>query len=172
MIPLTRLRSICALLAVVGAVGACEAAVADDVRALMIRGDSAAALARADQAVAAAPREAEPRFLKAVVLMQTGSDAEALSLFTELTQEFPELPDPYNNIALLQARAGQLELARQALLLALRADPAHREARANLAQVYAMLAVREWTAAAKADPMNVDISRRLAAARDVLGPRP
>jgi hypothetical protein len=35
--------------------------------------------------------------------------------FTELSQEYPELPDPYNNIALLLARAGRLNEALQAL---------------------------------------------------------
>ncbi|MEO5735450.1 MAG: tetratricopeptide repeat protein [Rubrivivax sp.] len=144
------------------------APIADDIRAMLARGDTTAALARAEQAAAAAPNEPEPRFLKAVVLMQSGQDDAALALFTKLTQQFPELPDPYNNIALLQARAGRLELAREALLQALRNDPGHRAARANLAQVYGMLAVQEWTAAAQADPSDPELARRLAAAAQAL----
>lgn len=171
-----RLRFACALLALLASGLACgpaaAAALADEIRALLVRGDTTAALARAEQAEAVAPGEPEPRFLKAVVLMQSAQDDAALALFTKLTQEFPELPDTYNNIALLQARAGRLELAREALLQALRNDPGHRAARTNLAQVYLMLAVQEWTSAAQADPSDQAVARQLATARALLAPSP
>ena len=141
---------------------------AADIRALLARGDPAGALQRAESATAANPRDAQIRFLHGVVLMDLGHDAQALALFTQLGQEYPELPDPLNNIALLHARAGQLDLARQALQAALRNDPGHRTARANLGQVYLMLAVQAWELAAAAAPADAALLRKLEGARTML----
>ncbi len=141
-----------------------------DIRALNLRGEYAAALTRAEAAVTAAPKEAAPRFQKAVALMGLQRDDEAMKAFVDLTQEYPELPDPWNDIALLQARAGRLDAARTALLTALRNDPGHKAARANLGQIYQMLAVEAWTRAAAESPLDHALERNLAAARAVLAP--
>lgn len=139
---------------------------AADIRALLTEGELSAALQRAEGAAAARPRDAQARFLHGVALMDLGRDAQALALFTQLSQEYPELPDPLNNIALLHARAGQLGLARQALDAALRNDPGHRTARINLGQVHLMLAVQAWEQAAA--PADAALLRRLDAARALL----
>lgn len=140
-----------------------------DIRTLNQRGQYAAALARADVAITAAPRAAPPRFQKGVALMGLKRDDEAMKVFVDLTQEYPELPDPWNDIALIDARAGRLDAARQALLNALRNDPDHKTARANLGQVYQLLAVEAWSRAATESPLDATLARRLSAARDVLG---
>jgi Tfp pilus assembly protein PilF len=105
------------------------------------------------------------RFLQGVKLMDGHQDAAALASFTALTQDFPELPDPWNNIALLHARAGQLELARQALETALRNDPSHRTARINLGHVHLLLAVQAWDQAASAGVLDPTLKNTLEAAR-------
>lgn len=142
---------------------------ATDVRTLIANGDLPAALERAERAVRDKPRDPQARFMRGVVLMDLQRDAEAMAVFTELAQEYPELPDPPNNIALLQARAGRLEQARASLELALRNDPTHRMARANLGQVYLMLAVQAWEQAAAQGPLDVPLQRKLEAARALLG---
>ena len=149
-----------------------QAAIADvvsDVHSLVAKGDLAAALRAADAAVQADPRAAQPRFLRAVVLMDLQRSADALAAFTQLSQEYPELPEPFNNIALLQVRAGQLELARQALESALRNDPGHRAARSNLGEVHLMLAVQAWQQAASSGPVDPRLQRKLDAARALVG---
>lgn len=138
------------------------------IRALIAQGDLKAALARAEKATTAQPGDAPVRFLHGVVLMDLQQDEAALAVFTQLTQEYPELADPYNNIALLHARAGRLEAARLALASALRNDPSHRLALANLGQVYLMLAVKAWETAAAAGPIDAAVQRRLEAARALL----
>lgn len=145
---------------------------AAEVRALLARGDGAAALQRVQSAAAANPRDVQLRFLHGVVLMDTGHDDEALAHFTRMTQDFPELPDPYNNIALLQVRAGRLEQARQALETALRNDPSHRTARANLGEVHLMLAAQAWALAAAGGPVDASLLRRLEAVRALLAAAP
>jgi tetratricopeptide (TPR) repeat protein len=139
-----------------------------DARAFLARSELDAALQRANRAAAANPRNAQARFLIGVVLMDLGKDAQALSAFTELTNEYPELPDPFNNLALLQARQGRLELARQSLETALRNDPNHRAARANLGQVHLMLAVQAWEQTAALGPIDVPLQRRLDLVRSLL----
>jgi Flp pilus assembly protein TadD len=164
-------RTAAALLMAVAVVLCARPAKADEateIRALIAQGDLNAALARSDKAVAANPRDPQTRFLNGVVLMDMRRDDDAMALFTRLAQEYPELPDPYNNMALLQARAGRLELARQSLETALRNDPSHPSARANLGQVYLMLAVRAWEQAAATAPMDQPLQRKLVAARALL----
>jgi Flp pilus assembly protein TadD len=139
-----------------------------EVRALLARGDQAAALARASKYADANPRDVQARFLLGVVLMDSKRDDEALAHFTRMAQDYPELPDPYNNIALLHARATRWELARQALESALRNDPTHRTARANLGQVHLVLAVQAWEQAAAAGPVDAPLQRKLEGARALL----
>ena len=149
----------------------CPAAadVVSDVHGLMAKGDLAAALRTADAAVQANPRDAQSRFLQAVVLMDMQRSDDALAAFTVLSQEYPELPEPFNNIALLQVRAGRLELARQALEGALRNDPGHRAARSNLGEVHLMLAVQAWSQVASSGPLDPRLLRKLDAARALVG---
>jgi Flp pilus assembly protein TadD len=141
-----------------------------DVQALLAAGNLAGALERAERALADKPGDAQARFVHGVVLMDLQRDEEALAVFTQLTQEYPELPDPYNNVALLQARAGRPDLALQALQNALRSDPGHRTARANLGRVHLMLAVQAWEQAAAAGPLEAPTQRLLDGVRALLAP--
>lgn len=145
---------------------ACGAAVAQvdsaaAARSLLARGELAAALQLIETAVASSPGDARMRFFGGVVLMELGRDAQALDIFTRLNQAYPELPDPLNNIALLQARAGQLDSARQSLETALRNDPAHRTARINLGLVHLMLAAQAWSQALAAVPGDTALLQKL-----------
>lgn len=166
--PLPRLPVLLASALLLAAAAAAAAAdVARDVEDQLRRGDLPAALALADAAVAARPRDAQARFMRGLVLMEMRRDEPALALFTQLHQEFPELPEPLNNLALLHTRAGRLDEARLALEAALRNDPGHRIARLNLAEVHLMLAVRSWEQAASAAPLDGRTRARLQAARDL-----
>ncbi len=141
---------------------------AAEVRALISRGDLSEAMLRADKAIAAQPRDAALRFLRGVALMDLARNAEALDVFTRLTQEHPDLPDPYNNIGLLQARVGRPEAALAALQEALRCDPGHRTALANLGQVHLMLAVKAWEQLGSSGPVDLTVQRKLNGARALL----
>jgi tetratricopeptide (TPR) repeat protein len=140
----------------------------DDIRTLLARGEAAQALADAERAAASDPRNVPLQFLRGVALMDLRRDAEALALFERMGQDYPELPDPWNNMALLHARAGRLEQARQALETALRNDPGHRTARANLGLVYVMLAAQTWESLAATGPVDALLTRRLETVRALL----
>ncbi|HRC37598.1 MAG TPA: tetratricopeptide repeat protein [Rubrivivax sp.] len=166
--PLRHRLSRCALALLLACAAPAMADAVAEVQTLLAAGNLAGALERAERALADKPGDAKARFVHGVVLMDLQRDEEALAVFTLLTQEYPELPDPYNNVALLQARAGRPDLALQALQNALRSDPGHRTARANLGRVHLMLAVQAWEQAAAAGPLEAHTQRLLDGVRALL----
>ena len=141
---------------------------AQDIEKLYRAGQIEQALQRADAAIAAQPRAAQMRFLKGVMLTELKREAEAKQIFIALTEDFPELPDPYNNLAVLDAAGGQLQSALNALQTALRNDPTHRAARENLGDVYLALAAQAWTAAqATSKGDDAELRRKLRLAREI-----
>jgi tetratricopeptide (TPR) repeat protein len=126
------------------------------------------ALARADKYLAAKPRDPQMRFLKGVIEADSGKRAEAIATYTQLTQDYPELAEPYNNLAVLYAQESDYEKAREALEGALRADPNYATAWENLGDVYARLASRSYAKAQQLDPANATAPAKLALARQLL----
>lgn len=128
-------------------------------------GATVPALQRLDRALAERPGDADLRFLKAVLLAETGRADEAATWYERMTQDFPELPEPHNNLAVLRAAAGQLDAARVLLETALRLAPDYRTARENLGDVYVRLAARAYAAAGEGVTAEPLLLRKLAAAR-------
>jgi tetratricopeptide (TPR) repeat protein len=141
-----------------------------DVTQLMRSGKVPEALAKADQYLAARPRDPQMRFLKGVLQSESGRTADAMATFTSLTQDYPELPEPYNNLAVLHAGQGEFDKARAALETAIRADPAYATAHENLGDVYAQLASQAYSRAQQLDPRNNTVQPKLALIRQLLSP--
>jgi len=136
---------LCGVLLMLGATARADTLA--DIEELHKQGKTEQALQQADAAIAQQPRAAQIRFLKAVMLGDLGRSSEAIDVYVSLTQDFPELADPYNNLAVLYAASGRLDAALLALQQALRNDPRHLQARENLGDVYMALAVQAWQAA-------------------------
>jgi len=149
-----------------------EAAVtARDLELQFRRGEPALALQRLEVALAARPADSGLRFLKGVLLTETGRTAEAVQLFERMTQDFPDLPEPYNNLAVLHASAGRLERARDALEVALRLDPSYRTAHENLGDVLVRLAQRAYESAATGDRAEPALQAKLRQVRELAARR-
>ena len=147
-----------------------DAAVMRDIEQQFRRGQAAPALQRLEQTLQARPADAGLRFLKAVMLAAAGRQAEAAGLLERLSEDYPELPEPYNNLAVLVAAEGKLAQARNLLETALRLDPQYRTAHENLGDVFIRLAQRAYEAAAgpRSDPallIKLRLTRDLATAR-------
>jgi Flp pilus assembly protein TadD len=147
---------------------------AADIERLFRAGQVDQALRLADAAIADKPRHAQVRFLKGVMLTELKRNEEATQIFIALTEDFPELPDPYNNLAVLYAANGQLQSALVALQTALRNDPKHLAARENLGNVHLALAQEAWVAAqAQSKGEDAELRRKLRLAREIqLAPLP
>jgi Flp pilus assembly protein TadD/ketosteroid isomerase-like protein len=109
------------------------------------------ALAKVDAALAQRPKDAQMRFLKGLIYTEQNKTADAIVVFTKMTEEFPELPEPFNNLAVLYASGGQYDKARVALEAAIRTHPAYATAYENLGDVYAKLASQSYDKALQAD---------------------
>ncbi len=160
------------VLALLLSVGAAHADDLDDARKALRAGDRAAALASIEKALAAKPNDQDARFLKGVALAEDGRVVEAIEVYQRLTQDFPELPEAYNNLAVLYAARGDLERARQSLDMAIRANPQYAVAQENLGDVYIQLAARAYERAAQLDPANRSAPRKLTLSREVVQRKP
>lgn len=141
-----------------------------DVTQLMRQGKHAEALTKADQYLATKPKDAQMRFLKGVIQRDGGKTAEALATFTKLTEDYPELPEPYNNLAVLYAGQGQYDKARAALEMAIRTNPSYSTAHENLGDVYAKLASQAYNKALQLDSGNTAVPPKLALIRELFNP--
>lgn len=130
-------------------------------------GQSAAALQKADQFLASKPTDAAMRFAKGVLLADLKRRPEAIDLFRGLTEDHPDLAEPYNNLAALYAANGDFGLARNALEQALRTNPSYALAHENLGDVYAMLASQAYAQALKLAPRNTSVPPKLALIREL-----
>ena len=125
-----------------------------EIQRLMKQGQLPQALAKADLYIAARPREAQGRFMKGLILTEMGRADEAIATFTRLTEDFPELPEPYNNLAVLHARLKQYDKALAALEMAIRAHPDYAVAYENLGDIHAKLASQAYEKALQLDAAN------------------
>jgi Flp pilus assembly protein TadD len=139
-----------------------------DVNQLMKSGKPAEAVVKADQYLTAKPRDPQMRFLKGVAQAQAGRTQDAIGTYTQLTEEYPELPEPYNNLAVLYAGQSQFDKARIALEGAVRANPSYATAHENLGDVYARLATQSYAKAQQLDATNASVPPKLTLIRQLL----
>ncbi len=166
---LPRLLRLLALTALVGT-GAAQAQANDyaEITQLLKAGKASEALSKADQRLSANPRDPQLRFLKGVAQADSGKPADAVATFTKLTEEYPELPEPYNNLAVLYANQNQLDKARTALEMAIRTNPSYATAHENLGDIYAKLASQAYNKALQLDAANAtSLKPKLALIREL-----
>ena len=138
-----------------------------EVDRLLAAGERVQALALLDGLLVERPRNAQLRLRKGVLLADLGRRAEAMEVFVALASDYPEMPEVHNNMAVLHAAEGRLELARSALEAALRANPNYAVAHNNLGDVYVQLARQAYERALQLDPSNAVLPSKLAVLRDV-----
>jgi ketosteroid isomerase-like protein len=161
------------LLVLAAAVAASMPSVADeygDVNQLLGSGRHAEALQKADQFLAAKPKDPQMRFLKGVVQSRSGKTVEAVQTFTRLTEDYPELPEPYNNLAVLHADQSQFDKARAALEMAIRTNPSYATAYENLGDVHARLASQAYSRALQLDSGVTGVQPKLSLIRELFAP--
>lgn len=111
--------------------------------------------------LAARPRDPQWRFLQGVLFAETGRRVEARSTFELLTEDFPELSEPYNNLAALYVEEGDLQKARLLLERAIQNRPDYALAHENLADIYTRLAVESYERAAKSNQPAPSVDAKL-----------
>ena len=142
----------------------------DEVNQLLKAGKQAQALTKVEQALSAKPRDPQMRFLKGVIQTELGKPTDAIGTFTKLTEDYPELPEPYNNLAVLYAGSAQFDKARAALEMAIRTNPSYSTAHENLGDIYANLASQAYSKALQLGGSSTSLQPKLTLIRELFSP--
>jgi len=164
------MRVLATLLAVV--LGVALPALADDLddaSKLLKAGQRDQALAMVNGVLAQKSGDPKARFLKGIILTEQGNTREAIEIFTKLTQDYPNLPEPYNNLAVIYAGQGQYDKARAALEQSIRTHPSYATAYENLGNVYAKLESQAYGKALQLDKSNAGAQNKLSLVRELVG---
>lgn len=140
-----------------------------DINLQFRKGELAAALDHANRYLAKNPKDAQARFLKGLILADLGKTNDAIEVLSALTGDYPELPEPYNNLAVLYAAQGKYEAARNALEMAIRTHPDYATAHENLGDIYAKMAAIEYDKVQTLDAKNTTAPAKLKLIRNLLG---
>jgi tetratricopeptide (TPR) repeat protein len=164
-------RALAVLFAALFAAGIASAQ-SDDVQEaskLLKSGQHQQALERVNKVLATKPKDAQARFLKGLIFAEQGNAKEATEVFLQLTKDYPDLPEPYNNLAVIYASQGQYDKARGALEQSIRTHPSYATAYENLGDVYAKLASQAYDKALQIDSANAGAKNKLALVRELVG---
>ncbi|MEO8740354.1 MAG: tetratricopeptide repeat protein [Casimicrobiaceae bacterium] len=135
-------------------------------------GDYAGATEKIEAALAQNARDPQARFLRGIVQTDQGDTDEAIATFVALTEDYPELPEPHNNLAVIWAQKGRYDKARIELEIALAAHPDYAIAHENLGDVYSRLAGAEYDRALSLDKTNKSAQSKLALVRELYAVAP
>ncbi|TVT74976.1 MAG: tetratricopeptide repeat protein [Denitromonas halophila] len=139
-----------------------------EIQALVARGQFPEAIRVADLDLTSNPTDPQTRFLKAVALTELNKVEEAIGVFRKLTEDYPELPEPYNNLAVLYAQQKSFDKAKAALEMAIRTHPSYATAHENLGDVYARMASQAYDKALQLDSSNTVAQSKLALIRELM----
>lgn len=123
----------------------------DEISGLLEQGRLEQAAKRADAYVKHNPSDIQVRFLQGVIATEQGSNAKAIDIFTAISREYPQLPEPFNNLAVLYAAQGEERKAVEVLESAIRTNPSYATAHENLGDLYARMASEAYTKALQLD---------------------
>lgn len=139
-----------------------------DAYKLYKQGQHDRALTIVNEFIPAHPQDARARFLLGLIQSEQGNTGEAIGTLTALTEDFPELPEPYNNLAVLHAKQGQYEKARMELEMALRNNPGYATAHENLGDIHARMAGQSYERAGQLDHKNTAVQAKLKMIQELL----
>ena len=93
-------------------------------------------------------------FYKGIIETNLGKTNQAIDTFRDLTERFPELPEPFNNLAVLYAEKGQFRLAKEILEQAIKTNPSYLTAHINLGDIFTKMASEAYNKALEIDKSN------------------
>lgn len=136
------------------------------------KGQFEKALAGTEDYLKKTPDDSRARFMQGVALSELGRSAEAMTVFTRLTEDTPEMAEPYNNLAVLHAQKGDYTQAREVLEMAIRVNPSYATAHENLGDVYVRMASQEYRQAQSKSSASLSLGPKLKALNSILSTPP
>lgn len=132
-----------------------------EVRKLLRQAKYTAALSWIDRSLAKKPRDPQMLFWQAFIYEQTGQADKALPVYLGLTQDYPELAEPHNNLGVLYAAKGDYTRAKESFEMALRDNPSYAAAHENLGDVLLHLAQQSYARASSLDPKHRTAAQKI-----------
>lgn len=164
--PVTVAGMLCAMGAASGGAHASMDAVMQ-VNQLLEQGKTQEAALRVQSALKQNSNDVQMRFLQGVVAAEQRKYDQAIQVFTALTQDYPGLPEPYNNLAVLHAAKGDERKAAQVLEQAIRTNPSYATAHENLGDLYARMASDAYAKALQLDGSRQAIQPKLSLIKQI-----
>ena len=139
-----------------------------DVNTLVQSGQWAQAQAMAEARLKTAPTDPQMRLLQSHIQTGIGQTQAAMDTLRALTQSFPELPEPHNNLAALLVRENRPDEALAALQAAIRARPDYALALENLGDLHLALAAQAFAKARLVTPTSTRLQNKQEGAERVM----
>ena len=133
----------------------------NDVRKLLRQAKYPQALELVDKALSTNPRDPQMRFWQGFLFEQLGQADQAQQVYLELTREYPELAEPFNNLGVMYAAKGDYPNAKVALEGALRAAPNFTTALENMGDLLVNMARQSYQRALLLDPQQRGITQKI-----------
>jgi len=140
----------------------------EEIQRLIQQGSFEKALVLAEEQLAENPDEIQTLFLKGLILARMDRLKESEAVFIGLTEKHPELPEPYNNLAVVYAASGDYDKAEEALRMAINTHPSYATAHENLGDIYAKMASQAYNNALKLDSNNQETKEKLSMISDLI----
>jgi tetratricopeptide (TPR) repeat protein len=119
------------------------------------------ALLLVNKGLAQNPRDPQMRFWQGFLYERLGQPDLALQIYVDLTRDYPELAEPFNNLGVLYAAKGDYLNAKVALEGALRANPNHAAAHENMGDLLVNMARQSYERALALEPKQRDPAQKI-----------
>ena len=126
----------------------------EEIKLLLKNGKYSRAEKLINKSIETTPNNPEFLFYKGIIETNIGKSNEAIDTFRNLTENFPELPEPFNNLAVLYAEKGEFKLAKKILEQAIKTNPSYLTAHINLGDIYTKMATEAYNKALEIDKSN------------------
>jgi len=133
----------------------------EQVQKLIAGGNLNEAITMTNRELARDPDNVTFRFLKGLILTRQEQLEQARDIFLSITRTNPELPEPYNNLAVIYAALGDFDKARVSLQEAINTHPSYATAHENIGDIYAKLASQAYNQALELDGDNNSAKAKL-----------
>jgi tetratricopeptide (TPR) repeat protein len=140
----------------------------NDVRKLLRQAKYSQALLTVNKTLATNPRDPQMRFWQGFIFEQMGQPDMALQVYLDLTREYPELAEPFNNLGVIYASKGDYPNAKAALDNALRANPNYAAAHENMGDLLVNMARQSYERSLSIEPKQRGISQKIEQIKPVL----
>ena len=140
----------------------------NDVRKLLRQAKYPQALLLVNKGLSTNPRDPQMRFWQAYIFEQLDQPTMAQQVYLDLTREYPELPEPHNNLGAIFAAQGDYPNAKASLDAALRANPNYAAAHENMGDLLVNMARQAYERSLTVEPNQRGIAQKIERLKPVL----